>query len=188
MTHAPKTNPAKLTAKQRTTLALQLRLQGKTFEAIAEEVGYKTHSGASNAIYRTLEKINQEIEQQIKQLRTQEHLRLESEIAMLNTIREKALSLHEELAQYLKGEKLLPDQRSLDQWLKLALDTSDRILKASQQLVNLWQLDQLPTTPAGSKPAITIITPINPIPPAAEARQPAPQETITSAKKPRPKP
>lgn len=54
MSHHPDAHIA-LTAAQKQQRALQLRLEGKTFDEIAKEVGYANRSGARKAINRALD-------------------------------------------------------------------------------------------------------------------------------------
>ncbi len=53
-TKTSKTSPSALSAKERALKALDLRKEGLSFQAIADEIGYKTESGARNAVNRLL--------------------------------------------------------------------------------------------------------------------------------------
>lgn len=55
-----KTSPETAAAKMKAAKALELRMEGKTFEAIAEELGYAGKQGAYDAVRRSLEAITRE--------------------------------------------------------------------------------------------------------------------------------
>lgn len=55
-TATSKTSPKQLSAKDKALQALNYRKQGYTFAEIAEKIGYKTESGARNAVNRLLER------------------------------------------------------------------------------------------------------------------------------------
>lgn len=55
-----KTSPDAARAKAKAAKALELRMEGKTFEAIAKEVGYKGKQGAYDAVKRSLDAITRE--------------------------------------------------------------------------------------------------------------------------------
>lgn len=55
-----KTSPEVVEAKVRAAQALKLRMEGKTFEAIAEELGYAGKQGAYDAVRRSLAEITRE--------------------------------------------------------------------------------------------------------------------------------
>lgn len=55
-----KTSPQAAEAKLRASKALELRMEGKTFEVIAEELGYAGKQGAYEAVRRSLAEITRE--------------------------------------------------------------------------------------------------------------------------------
>lgn len=55
-----KTSPETAAARVKAAKALELRMEGKTFEAIAEEVGYAGKQGAYDAVRRSLREIVRE--------------------------------------------------------------------------------------------------------------------------------
>jgi hypothetical protein len=140
--------PPKITAKQRQLQALELRLAGHTYADIAGKLGYATHSGASNAIYRALAELTALCTATANDLRTAEAERIQREIKALNKIRTAALDRHNEY----------PEE---PRWLSIAMNTSDRIITASGLIIKLYNLDQITAAP-DARPAITIISAIPP--------------------------
>lgn len=55
-----KTSPETAAAKVKAAKALELRMEGKTFEAIAQELGYAGKQGAYDAVKRSLDAITRE--------------------------------------------------------------------------------------------------------------------------------
>jgi hypothetical protein len=55
-----KTSPLTVAAKAKAAKALELRMEGKTFDAIAEELGYAGKQGAYDAVKRSLDAITRE--------------------------------------------------------------------------------------------------------------------------------
>ena len=147
--------PAKLTAKQKQLAALRLRQQGHSYEQIAQRLGYKTHSGASNAIYRALAQLTDLTHTAAKNLRTAEHERILAEIKHLNEIRTTALE---------RDRQYSDDPR----WLLIALQTTDRMISASELITRLYALDQIPLTDDTERPPITIIAPVAPVTPPSD--------------------
>jgi hypothetical protein len=54
------TSPQTTAAKLKAAKALELRMEGKTFEAIAEELGYAGKQGAYDAVKRSLDAVTRE--------------------------------------------------------------------------------------------------------------------------------
>lgn len=54
------TSPQTTAAKLKAAKALELRMEGKTFEVIAEELGYAGRQGAYDAVRRSLDAITRE--------------------------------------------------------------------------------------------------------------------------------
>lgn len=55
-----KTKPETIEAKRRAAKALELRMEGRTFEAIADEVGYNSKQAAYDAVRRSIAEITRE--------------------------------------------------------------------------------------------------------------------------------
>lgn len=55
-----KTSPETAAAKVKAAKALELRMEGRTFEAIAQELGYAGKQGAYDAVKRSLDAITRE--------------------------------------------------------------------------------------------------------------------------------
>lgn len=63
-----KTSPETAAAKVKAAKALELRMKGKTFDAIAEEAGYNSKQAAFDAVKRSLEAITREPAQELLKL------------------------------------------------------------------------------------------------------------------------
>ena len=63
-----KTSPETAEAKVRAAKALELRMEGKTFEAIAVEAGYNSKQAAYDAVKRALDSITREPAQELIKL------------------------------------------------------------------------------------------------------------------------
>ena len=63
-----KTSPETAAAKVKAAKALELRMEGKTFEVIAEELGYAGKQGAYDAVKRSLDAITREPAQELIKL------------------------------------------------------------------------------------------------------------------------
>ena len=63
-----KTSPETAAAKVKAAKALELRMEGKTFAAIAEELGYAGKQGAYDAVKRSLDAITREPAQDLLKL------------------------------------------------------------------------------------------------------------------------
>lgn len=63
-----KTSPETAVAKAKAAKALELRMEGKTFEAIAEEAGYNSKQAAYDAVKRSLDAITREPAQELIKL------------------------------------------------------------------------------------------------------------------------
>lgn len=68
-TKTSKTSPNALSAKEKALQALSLRKKGYAFREIAEELGYKTESGARNAVNRLLERTEFEAVKEYRSLK-----------------------------------------------------------------------------------------------------------------------
>lgn len=155
--------PAQLTAKQRQLAALELRQRGHTYAQIADRLGYKTHSGAANAVYRALQALTDMTATAAKNLRTAEHERILAEIQHIHKTRDIALSSHDRY----------PDD---PRWLMLVLQTTDKMLQASELIIRLYALDQIPLDDDADRPPITIIRSIVPTAVLAASNDPLPNQ------------
>ncbi len=63
-----KTSPETVEAKMKAAKALELRMEGKTFEAIAEELGYAGKQGAYDAVRRSIAAITREPAEELLKL------------------------------------------------------------------------------------------------------------------------
>jgi len=63
-----KTSPEIAAAKVKAAKALELRMEGKTFDEIAEEVGYAGRQGAHDAVIRSLKEITREPAEELLKL------------------------------------------------------------------------------------------------------------------------
>lgn len=66
--HKAQTSPDAIESKQKAAKALELRLEGKTFDQIAEEAGYNSRQAAYDAVRRSIEAITREPAQEVLKL------------------------------------------------------------------------------------------------------------------------
>jgi len=68
MTRRSKSDPQRISARERQREALELRKQGLPFEAIAQKVGYRSRQAAAYGVEAALRRITQRPAQELKKL------------------------------------------------------------------------------------------------------------------------
>lgn len=117
-TNTSKTSPKLLTAKENALKALELRKRGWSFQKIADEIGYKSESGARNAVNRLLQKTEFEA---VKDYRKLKLLQLDE--------------LYQEVRQELRDEK-----EKVSLWV---VDRLQSIIDQQSRLLGLYTLGDL---------------------------------------------
>ena len=123
---------ARIVRKQNKVRALQLRIDGLTFQAIAEELGYTNQGNAYRLVAEALDELAAKALENATQLRTLEHERLTGVIRDCDTI--------------------LLDSKTRAAGKLRALELK---VRASESLRKLWGLDApskvAPTNPDGTE-------------------------------------
>ena len=135
----PKTSARLVKATVREAAAVRLRIQGKSLQEIADELGYEDPTGPYHAIIRCLAKTQQEPAEELRAIHRQ---RLAILLRVLwAEIGEEREGLPSIACPYC--EKVLPieSMKAIVAWLDTKHDAIDRILKVLQREARLEGLD-----------------------------------------------
>lgn len=113
-----KTSKRRLKARERWLAALELRKKGRTFEAIAQELGYSDAASAYNAVMSALKETFREPAQELRDL----------EATRLDTMQEKL------------SDNIKPD--------KIGMGIVDRLLRIMERRAKLLGLDLTKDAPS----------------------------------------